>query len=235
MPENKNQKQVKDHFEQEAEEFDEIILKLIPFYEEMIEALLTAIPFNNDKEIKVMDLGCGTGTIAKKIKEKFPNAQLTCLDLSENMIEMAKLKLANFSDVNYQVADFYNFDFSKKYDVIVSSLALHHLITAEDKQMFYRKNYQALATDGVFYNADVVLGATDQLQEGYMGKWIEYMSQSCSQAEIENKWLVKYREEDNPAKLIDQINWLDEIGFADVDVVWKYYNYAVYGGRKDSC
>ncbi len=31
---------------------------------------------------------------------------------------------------------------------------------------------------------------------------------------------------------MDQLAWLAEIGFTDVDVVWKYYNFAVYGGRK---
>lgn len=39
-------------------------------------------------------------------------------------------------------------------------------------------------------------------------------------------------EEDRPAKLIEQLNWLAEIGFTDVDVIWKYYNFAVYGGLK---
>jgi hypothetical protein len=34
------------------------------------------------------------------------------------------------------------------------------------------------------------------------------------------------------AKLIDQLKWLAEIGFDDVDVLWKQYNFAVYGGAK---
>ena len=35
---------VKSHFEAEAEEFDKIILKLIPHYTEMINALVLSIP-----------------------------------------------------------------------------------------------------------------------------------------------------------------------------------------------
>ena len=39
-------------------------------------------------------------------------------------------------------------------------------------------------------------------------------------------------EEDRPAVLMEQLSWLKDLGFADVDVVWKYYSFAVYGGRK---
>ncbi len=133
---------IKMHFEKEASEFDQIILKLIPYYNEMISALIAAIPFEASAKIKVIDLGCGTGSIANKVKETFPNAQVTCVDLAENMIEIAKTKLSLYSDVRYQVSDFYRFDFSDRYDVVISSLALHHLINDEDKQGFYSRIYQ---------------------------------------------------------------------------------------------
>jgi len=42
----------------------------------------------------VIDLGCGTGTIARSIGQAFPQARVTCLDLAENMIEMGQTQLA---------------------------------------------------------------------------------------------------------------------------------------------
>ena len=48
--------------------------------------------------------------------------------------------------------------------------------------------------------------------------------------EVENQWLVTYREEDRPARLMSHLAWLQEAGFQDVDVVWN--NFAVYGGAK---
>ncbi|TDX51833.1 class I SAM-dependent methyltransferase [Orenia marismortui] len=232
MEEQSKMQKIRSHFEEEAKEFDQIILKLIPYYKQMIEALISAIPFEKDSEIKVIDLGCGTGNIIKRIQEEFPNAKLTVLDLSENMIEMTKLKLGEGNEVICYIDDFYKFDFSQKYDVIVSSLALHHLISAEDKKVFYRKIYGALSPEGVFYNADVVLGSNEKLQGMYMKKWVEFMSKSCSRSEIENAWLPKYREEDSPTTLLNHLIWLQETGFKDVDVIWKYYNYAVYGGTR---
>ncbi len=223
---------IKEHFEEEAKEFDSIILKLIPYYDKMMEALVLSVPFEKDSKINVIDLGCGTGTVALHIKRAFPNAVITCLDLSENMINMAKTKLSAYEDVKYIVNDFYGFNFVEKYDVIVSSLALHHLVNDSDKKIFYEKIYKALNSSGIFYNADVVLGSNDKMSDMYIRKWKEYMSKNVTIDEIENKWLPKYREEDTPAKMTDHLAWMNEIGFKDVDVVWKYYNYAVYGGMK---
>lgn len=223
---------VKAHFEEEAKEFDEIILKLIPHYEDMICALISSIPFEHDISIRVLDLGCGTGTITKNLKEKFKNAQVTCLDLAENMIEMAKIKLNEYDDVDYVIGDFYDYNFSENYDVIVSSLALHHLVTDDDKKGFYKKIYDALDQGGIFLNADVTLGSNDYLQSLYVDKWKEFMSLSVSMKEIEEKWIPAAKEEDHPAKLIGHIDWLREIGFKDVEVIWKYYHLAVYGGYK---
>jgi tRNA (cmo5U34)-methyltransferase len=222
--------EVKNHFEDEAEEFDRIIVTLIPEYPRMVEALVAAIPFDHAAKIRIIDLGCGTGTVAACVLDSFPNAQVNCVDLAENMITMARVKLARYPLVRFVVSDFSSFDFDGKYDVVVSSLALHHLVTNEDKRNFYRRIYNTLASGGVFYNADVVLGSSDFLQETYMKQWHNFMSRNVSQDEIENKWIPQYHAEDRPAKLTDQLEWMQEIGFADVDVVWKYYNFAVYGG-----
>jgi tRNA (cmo5U34)-methyltransferase len=221
---------IRQHFEDEAREFDHIIVRLIPEYPRMVEALIAGIPFDQSAPLRAIDLGCGTGTVAACVLDAFPNAHVTCFDLAENMVAMAQAKLARYPLVRYVVGDFNAFDFGGEYDVVVTSLALHHLVTNEDKRNFYRRIYNSLASGGVFYNADVVLGSSDFLQDVYMKQWRKFMSGNVPQEEIEHKWIPKYQAEDRPAKLIDQLEWLAEIGFADVDVLWKYYNFAVYGG-----
>lgn len=225
-------KKVKEHFEAEAEKFDRIILKLIPYYKEMITALIEALPYKDTRRVEVLDLGCGTGTISKNIKERYNKATVTCVDLAENMIEMAKIKLSSYKDIEYSVSDFGTYDFDKEYNIIISSLALHHIKDNAGKREFYNRIYNNLKPGGVFYNADVVLGAGKYLQEVYIKKWKEFMKQHLPQEEIENRWMQQYRDEDRPAVLTDQIKWLDNTGFKQVDIIWKYYNFAVYGGKK---
>jgi len=81
-------KNIKTHFEQEAAEFDGIIQKLIPYYNQMLDALVSVIPFPESRAIHVIDLGCGTGTIALRVKTRFRRAKITCVDIAENMLEM---------------------------------------------------------------------------------------------------------------------------------------------------
>lgn len=224
--------QIKQHFEEEAHKFDQIIQQLIPHYNEMLRALTTALPFDRGTPLQVLDLGCGTGTVARHILEAFPQAHVTCLDFSEKMIGMAQSKLADVIRVNYLVQDFRDYQPGIPYHAIVSSLALHHLVTDEEKKAFYQKIYQSLLPGGCFYNADVVLGASDHLQSAYLERWKEFMQRQISAEEVENVWLRKYREEDRPAPLLQQLTWLSNLGYSPVDVVWKYYNFAVYGGMK---
>src|SRR5262249_12773816 len=176
---------IKQHFEHEAVDFDRIIVELIPYYSDMVRALVSAIPFDCNAQIRVADLGCGTGTVAKQVLERFPHAEVTCIDLADNMIAMAKVKLGSGTRLRYITGDFSTFDSSSKYDAIVSSLALHHLVTDEDKQRFYRRICQSLNSGGVFYNADVVLASTDFLQAVYMRQWRQFMLRSVPEKEID--------------------------------------------------
>jgi tRNA (cmo5U34)-methyltransferase len=221
---------IRDHFEQEAPEFDGIIVRLIPYYHQMLEALLSAIPFERDRDIRIIDLGCGTGTISRLAKEMFPAAHIHCVDIAANMIEVSKTKLSGYSDITYETADLSQYAFSGLYDVAVSSLTLHHLVTDRDKMDFYSRVYDSLNPGGVFYNADIVLGSNGRLQENNILHWKRFMQRAVSDEEIEGKWMRIYHEEDSPAGLTDHLRWLEETGFRDIDVIWKYYNFAVYGG-----
>jgi tRNA (cmo5U34)-methyltransferase len=221
---------IKAHFEEEAKEFDIIIQKLIPGYNEMIDALVSIVPFSQEDAFSVIDLGCGTGTVARSVKDRFPNVSVTCVDIAEKMLRIAEKKIGG--DVRCIHADLNSFDFAEKYDLIVSSLALHHLESDDDKLAFYKKVYSALPPNGLFINIDVVLGSSEELQSVYMKKWIEFMSEKVSAEEIAEKWLPNYYAEDRPTGMIRHLEMLKSCGFSCVDVVCKHYNFAVYCAEK---
>ena len=73
-----------------------------------------------------LDIGCGTGEFSRLLAKRFE--RVVAIDLSPNMIEVAKQRSKQFSNIDFQVADVLHWEFpSEKFDVIFSIATLHHL------------------------------------------------------------------------------------------------------------
>lgn len=224
---------IKAHFEAEAAQFDSIIRRLIPYYEQMLTALVDAIPLAPETRFSVLDLGCGTGAVSLAILKRFPQARITLLDLSPKMLAIARERIPQTNLSQVIESNFAEWNWPDRYDVIASSLALHHLPTEAEKAVFHDRIYAGLQTGGTFVNADVVLAGSARMQDVYLERWKQYMTRTTPIAEVETEWLPRYYAEDIPASLAFHLESLRQSGFQEVDVYWKYYNFAVFGGLKN--
>jgi len=224
---NKRMLEIKRHFEREAKRFDKCFFKVAPFYREAIEALVLSLPFKNSRKLKIIDLGCGTGNITMAVKERYPDASVVCIDLARNMLDLARAKLKKYGNIEYWSGDIRDYDYTGKCDAVISSLVLHHL-EKTDKKEFYRKIHNALPSNGVFYIADFLLPSSDYLAKVYIDQWKRFMTKSLSPAQIA-KTLANHKREDRPAELMFELDLLRKTGFKKVDVIWKHYNFCVYG------
>ena len=77
----------------------------------------------------------------------------------------------------------------------------------------------------------MVLGSDEFIQDLYMEKWRDFMEKNVSSDEIDEKWLPSYYEEDRPTKLLTHLDMLKDCGFSNIDVIYKFYNYAVYTAK----
>jgi tRNA (cmo5U34)-methyltransferase len=128
------------------------------------------------------------------------------------------------------VADYTYHDFQESFDLIVSSLSIHHL-KHQDKQILYQKIYNLLNPEGIFLNADQVLGPNQASEEEYQRNWLEKID-AGSLSEAEKKTILDRMQLDNPATLKENITWLKNIGYREVDVFYKYYNFCIIYGKK---
>lgn len=222
---------IKEHFQKEAGIFDERVVKIVPYYRDMLETVVAAMPFKRDKPIKVIDLGSGTGTVAYLVKKRFPKAEVKCIDMSQNMLDIAAQKLNGMNNVEFELAGIEKYVYNGKYDAIISSLALHHLNPGKGKKKIYKNIFGALNKGGVFIIADIIISADKNIQKIFINKWAEFILKSYTHKDVQKNY-ERYKKEDRPAVLENDLKMLKDVGFKKVETLWKYCNFAAYGGWK---
>lgn len=222
-----NAKQV---FDRAAADYDRNRQQLIPRFEDFYGTVIELIPYERDAAFRLLDLGAGTGLLSGLIAAVFPNAALTLADISTPMLAQARERFAHRADVQYRVLDFQHDVIDGEFDVAVSALALHHVEPPDLKGVFVNV-YGALAPGGRFINADQTLGTSAANEARYAQAWIDGVrAKGATDADIDAA--LERMKADRTATLEDQMRWLRDAGFADVDCWFKHYRFAVYSGEK---
>jgi tRNA (cmo5U34)-methyltransferase len=220
---------LKEKFGQGTEEYDQQRKHVIPCLEDLYQVTADLSKVETSQP-KILDLGAGTGLLTSYLYERYPQGGFTLLDLSEEMLDIARARFENAPNFSYVVADYLKHDFEGFFDIVVSSLSIHHL-EHQDKEILYHKVYDHLNHGGIFVNADQVLGPHPANEEEYQNNWMDKIEVD-SLSESEKRIIFDRMKLDNPASLEDNLKWLDKIGYHDVDVYYKYYNFVVMFGRK---
>lgn len=97
----------------------------------------------------VIDLCCGTGDIARLIKKVQPNAIVTGIDFSENMLEIAKNKSEG---IQYFQGDVTNLPYpDETFDIVTMGFGLRNINNAEKA---VEEVYRILKPNGLFLHLD---------------------------------------------------------------------------------
>lgn len=114
-------------------------------YNELIEFPLMTEQLPDLSEKRILDTGCGMGHLIQYMLKSNPD-HITGIDISQNMISAAQEAVKD-KRVDFVVSDLLNFETEKKFDVIVSSLALHYI---KDYHAAVKKIYHLLEPGGMF-------------------------------------------------------------------------------------
>ena len=84
----------------------------------------------------VLDLGCGTGTLAIMVKRLHSGAEVTGLDADPDMLKVARYKSAReITPVTFDTGMTYDLPYpDESFDRILSSIMIHHLKTPDKKR-----------------------------------------------------------------------------------------------------
>lgn len=219
------------HFGIQVAEYDEAIVRYIPFYRELIDGIAAWLVGHVPAGGLVVDLGAGTGALAAAVLAALPEAQVEMVDADGGMLDAAAARLGGMglaARARGRKADF--FEALPACDAVVASLALHHVAEPAKKGELYRRIRAALRPGGVLLVGDCVLHPSGAGERRIRAEWSAHMQgHGMSEAEALAAF-ERWNAEDHYLPLTDELRLLSEAGFARPDVFWRRGPCAIYGG-----
>ena len=174
----------------------ENMLAEVPAYQELQDQAAAA---TGENARNILELGIGTGETARRVLPRHPEARLTAIDSSPEMLARAR---EAFPDADLRLARLEDPLPGGPFDLVYSALAVHHL-DGPGKQDLFRRIADTLGPGGVFVIADVVVPESEE--------------------DIVTPIDWEY---DLPDRVDDQLEWLREAGF-EAEALWAVKDLAV--------
>lgn len=230
--------------EADSQIYREIVPIAVPRRDALLTAALTAVPGPLDAERLVVDVGTGTGILARAALEAFPRARVVALDGAPEMRETATRLLAPHRDrATVAGLDLLGDPWQTvpdAPDVLLASLSLHHL-HPPDRCAWYREARRRLGDDGALVVIDLVAPGGPASAAVFAAEWDAHARDRAHALDGHTARFDRFEAEawnlfrhpdpvDRPAPLLDEIDGLRRAGFAGPEVLTLVAGHAVFAG-----
>ncbi len=200
-----------------AESYDRDILNTIPYYDEVYNQIadVVSVTFLN-KAVSWLDIGCGTGKMAKVVLEQCNVDKMICTDHSSAMLEAARQKISS-SYVEFLRLPMKEINYDSQFDVITAILVNHYL-AYEERMIAVRNCYNSLREKGIYITFENFAPCDETMKKLYLKRWEKYQCNKGKSMKECKKHLSRYNTEYFPITIQEQIRILKECGFMSVEI-----------------
>jgi ubiquinone/menaquinone biosynthesis C-methylase UbiE len=225
-----NIEQIAERFSQVAKIYDEQRKLFIPCFDDYYGLSVSFLKKTRNDIRQILDLGAGTGLLTKRLYDQYPNANYTLVDISEQMLEIARQRFEGLDSFKYLISDYSRDLPSEKFDLIASALSFHH-IENKDKLLLYSNIYKSLEDGGCLLNLDQFNASSEEMNKRYNDYWYAYINASGITLE-DKESLNKRRELDKENTIGETKHLLAKVGFRNVECIYNYLKFGVIFAEK---
>lgn len=179
----------------------------------------------------LLDLGVGTGLELEAVFRRFPEIQVTGIDLSGNMLQRLREKYPG-KPLDLVQGSYFDFDMgSRRYDAALTAMTLHHY-THKVKTGLYRRILEALRPDGVYVECDYMIAEEEcptpqETEDFFFAEYERLKREQRLDAGREYHY-------DTPCTVENQKKKLRNAGFQRVRQVWRKGNTVVLVAERNT-
>lgn len=212
------------------EEYDDKIRQTLPYYEEFYKQVIDIVKIYNPGALTWLDVGCGTGKMAREALKEMDIEKFVFCDCSEEMVQMAR-KDFGLHNAEFLVSAVQNIDFHNQFDV-VTAIQVNHYLQRDERAAAVGRMYEALKKDGILISFENFAPNSPIGERLYLDRWKSYQLSMGRGLEQCERHIGRYNKEYFPITLSEHLELMKECGFRAAEVLWVSYMQAGLLGIK---
>ena len=238
--------------------WDQMQNRYIAMRSERFGKIIQLIEATQKSPKRILDIGCGPGSLSLRLLESFPETEIYCVDVDPTILWIAEVFKKKYDNrIHIFQGDLgessWTSNFPTPFDAIVSATALHWLDKVQLSQLYKQVNI-LLSSEGIFLNADHVGSKSSKIQYFWESNrdlirseqtiipgsdwdsfWTDYTKTLGVDVSKIRSPLFKDREigSEEGLPLSWHLDKLREAGFPIVECFFRCDCDAIYGGLKE--
>ena len=202
-------------------EYDRQIKRTLPFYEEMFQQVVDIVRILNLQSLRWLDVGCGTGKMARTALDNFDIQKMVCIDVEQEMLERAE-SLRDDEKVEFLQCDVRQLPYQEMFD-IVTAIQVNHYFKKNDRIAAIKNCYDALAENGIYISFENFAPDSEEGAGLYLERWKQFQIANGKTKEEADLHIKRYGQNYFPISISESIGLLKDCGFRMVEIFWVSY------------
>lgn len=205
----------------EVTEYDKQIKRTLPFYEEMVQQIIDIVNLLDLQSIRWLDVGCGTGKMARTISGNFDIQKMVCIDIEKEMLEKAAM-LCSDEKIEFLQCDVRELPYQEMFD-IVTAIQVNHYFKKDERITAMKSCYNALKENGIYIIFENFAPNSEDGIKLYLERWKQFQIANGKTRQEADLHIERYGRDYFPVTISESMELLRNSGFRVVEIFWVSY------------